>query len=143
MAWRALTAVSTVGFFPLFILTLKLISWFPLLLEGSLFVFFSSLQLGLNHSSAFFKPLYALLKSLFLDMSPMTGVSVSYNGSSIFTFLFKQEETPPLLSALWALLLCGMLPVLALTFDLQLCFLKLKYSQSFVYIEVSWPWIQY
>lgn len=72
-------------------------------LESFLVAFFSPCSL-ISIILYFFMPFWNLCVSRHLPMPPMAGVSVSYNTASVFTFLLKQEETPPLLSELWALL---------------------------------------
>lgn len=98
------------SFFPLFISTLKLINWFPLLLEGSLFVcffwgFFSvpySLVLIIPLLSLhLFMPFWNLCDSRQLHMPPVTGVSVSYKHSIYLYISLKAGRNTP--TFIWTL----------------------------------------
>lgn len=102
VAWRTLTVVSIAGVLALctnagnklicssFVRIVVCIFQF-LMAQSSSFLWFLYMSLLIV-----FTPLGNLCISGYLHVPPMTGISLSYYTASIFMFLFKQEETPPL-----------------------------------------------
>lgn len=103
LAWRTLTVVSVAGVLALctntgnnklicssFVRMVVCIFQF-LTAQSSSFLCFLCMSLLIV-----FMPLGNLCISGYLHVPPVTGISLSYYTASIFMFLFKWEETPPL-----------------------------------------------